>query len=289
MNSKCFRLTYIVLSETAHEDISVTYEDPIKFKHFDHDYDWNTIQKFGIGLIKLLDHNGVSRQVQRDVVKHINDNLLSAFDPVAVTGKRCIYLQTFYNANQNLDLGGLVASPEAIHRLLNKGSINTVQMYDVCRDGCYLFDDNVDQLHCINPSCGKGRYKDQKKAEALIHAGSNTPQEAFQTMAISSVGASLAELLVDDEIREDMEYSRQFSQYDEEGVYIDMFSGSVYKDFLQRNLLTRNDVCLVLYVDGFPNKSKPGSSQTLVHCIVMNIPASKRYTYLAALRKYLLC
>ena len=174
-------------------------------------------------------------------------------------------------------MGGLLPSPEAIHRLLDKGSIDSVKMYDVCREGCFLFDDNVQQSHCINPACGEGRYKNQNEAEESIRAGDISPPKAFQTMAMSSVGASLAELLVDDEIREDFKYASQFSEYDEDGVYIDMFSGSVYKEFLRQNLLTRKEICLVLYVDGFPNKSKPGSSQTLVHCMVMNIPASKRF------------
>ena len=174
-------------------------------------------------------------------------------------------------------MGGPVASPDAIHRLLNKGSIDSVKTFDVCRNGCFLFDENVQQLRCINPDCDNERYQDQEKAEASIRTGDSTPQTAFQTMGISSVGASLAELLVDDEIREDFKYSGEFDEYDEEDTYIDMFSGSVYKQYLDQNLLTRNDICLVLYVDGFPNKSKPGSSQTLVHCMVMNIPASKRY------------
>ncbi|KAG2191766.1 hypothetical protein INT47_010341 [Mucor saturninus] len=248
-----------VVEEASARGYTFMFEDAIRYKHFDHDYNWNIIQKFGIGLIKLLDHNGVSRQVQRDVVKHINGNLLSYIDPVAVS-----------------NLGGLLPSPEAIHRLLDKSSIDAVKTYDVCREGCFLFDDDVQQSHCINPAWGEGRYKDQDKAEESIRAGDISPPKAFQTMAMSSVGASLAEPLVDDKIREDFKYASQFSDKDEDGVYIDMFSGSVYKEFLRQNLLTRNDICLVLDVDGFPNKSKPGSSQTLVHCMVMNIPASKR-------------
>ncbi|KAG2214230.1 hypothetical protein INT47_000786 [Mucor saturninus] len=132
------------------------------------------------------------------------------------------------------------------------------------------------QLRCINLACDKGRYQDQEKAETLIHADDYTPQTAFQTMGISSVDASLAELLFDNKIREDFQYSGQFDEYDEEDTYIDMFSGSVYKQYLDQNLLTRNNICLVLYVDRFPNKSKLGNSQTLVDYIVMNIPASKR-------------
>lgn len=44
------------------------------------------MQKFGIGLIKLLDHGGVSRQIQRDIVKHINNNLLSEIDIGIISG-----------------------------------------------------------------------------------------------------------------------------------------------------------------------------------------------------------
>ena len=80
------KLTYKKLLESL-SSADVVYENAIKYKHFDHDYDWNRIQKFGIGLIKLLDHNGVSRQVQRDVVKHINSNLLSLIDPAVVSGR----------------------------------------------------------------------------------------------------------------------------------------------------------------------------------------------------------
>lgn len=174
------------------------------------------------------------------------------------------------------DLGGPVSSPDTIQRLLDKGSRDIVKSYDVCRDGCYLFSDSEEDLHCHNADCQKSRYKNQTPAEESILEDYTFSPTAFQTMSISSVGSSLAELLIDDDIRSDFEYSSQFGDYDEEDTYIDMFSGSVYKSFREQGLIQPKDICLVLYVDGFPNKYKPKSSQTLIHCMVMNIPASKR-------------
>lgn len=173
-------------------------------------------------------------------------------------------------------MGGLVSSPETIQRLLDKGTRAIVNTYDVCRNGCFLFNDSFINLRCPNPECNTPRYKEQKRAERLINEGIITTHAAFQTMGITSVASSLAELLIDDNIREDFQYSNLFNDHDE-NMYSDIFSGSVYKSFRQQNLISPNDICIVLYVDGFPNKNKSKSSQTLIHCMIMNIPPSKRY------------
>lgn len=156
-------------------------------------------------------------------------------------------------------------------------------MYDVCRNGCYLYDNtNRNPIICENMDCKKPRYKDHDMVEELVRQGVDLnaeveKPEVYQSMAIASVGSSLSEILIDDELRGLFEEQAELNaNVHETPEYVDIFSGSTYKSFLQRNLISHNDICLVIYVDGFPNKHKPSSSQTLIHCIIMNIPSSLR-------------
>ncbi|KAL7309270.1 hypothetical protein PS15m_011379 [Mucor circinelloides] len=97
------------------------WENASIFEHFDTDYEYSNIQEFGISLIKLLDQNGVSREVQRKLVKHINRNLLSKFESTAVQG-------------------GFLPSQESIHAWISKGTQQALSKnYHVCPSGCKLY------------------------------------------------------------------------------------------------------------------------------------------------------
>lgn len=149
-----------------------------------------------------------------------------------------------------------------------------------------LFDNNKAlPIKCINEYCLQPRYKNDTLVEEYVNQGVDLDSDevqmpaAFQQMAIASVGSSLAERLVNDDIRELFEEQAVINDEIVNGSstnYTDIFSGSIYKQFRNSNIIGRNDICLVLFVDGFPNKHKPKSSQTLVHCLIMNIPSSHR-------------
>ncbi|KAI9341843.1 hypothetical protein BD770DRAFT_414741 [Pilaira anomala] len=56
--------------------------------------------------------------------------------------------------------------------------------------------------------------------------------------------------------------------------FTDIFSGENYKHLREEKIVGDKDICIVMYVDGFQNKHKPDSSQTMIHSIIMNLDPS---------------
>jgi hypothetical protein len=82
-------LTYnIIFKDGPDLNIDPPDDEPIVINHFDAEQEWTEIQKFGIGLIKLADEQGISRQFQRDLCKYINRNLISKMEPTTVMSKQ---------------------------------------------------------------------------------------------------------------------------------------------------------------------------------------------------------
>ncbi|KAL7310695.1 hypothetical protein PS15m_010164 [Mucor circinelloides] len=125
------------------------WENAIIFEHFDTNYEYSNIQEFGISLIKLLNQNGVSREVQRKLVEHINLNLLSKFKSNAIPA-----------------LGGFLRSQESIHALISRGTQALSKSYHVCPSGCKLYPAEtaypIRRQHCSSP-----RYKNHNQALSL--------------------------------------------------------------------------------------------------------------------------
>jgi hypothetical protein len=167
---------------------------------------------------------------------------------------------------------------------LNCFDRNIVKRFPVCSNGCVLFNtDDAYPIRCINPECRQDRYKKQDLIDRLDCSGvdlnnKDLPQyEPVQTMSVASVASSLAELLLDDDVREQFNYRSQFDHQDDR--YQDVFSGLIYKnEYLANGRIADSDICLVIFVDGFPNKNKPKTSQTMIHGMIMNIDPSNRYS-----------
>ncbi|KAL7309269.1 hypothetical protein PS15m_011378 [Mucor circinelloides] len=95
---------------------------------------------------------------------------------------------------------------------------------------------------------------------------------------MASVASALGELLLDDQFREEIKYKHQFDNpgNDSEALQ-DIFSGSVYRNLRDQGVVQKNDLCLLIMVDGFQNKLSPKNSSALVYCMVMNASPDKRY------------
>ncbi|KAI9332180.1 hypothetical protein BD770DRAFT_403299 [Pilaira anomala] len=114
-------------------------------------------------------------------------------------------------------------------------------------------------VFCPNQECRASRYK----------TGTTSPRAQ---MACVSIGKSLTQMLLDDDTRELFKYKNNFDFNNEQ--LVDIFSGENYKHLRDEKIVGDNDICIVMYVDGFQNKHKPDSSQTMIHSIIMNLDPS---------------
>lgn len=75
-------------------------------------------------------------------------------------------------------------------------------------------------------------------------------------MSVASVGAALAQMLMDDEIRPLFGCRADFDSQDYPvDQYLDIFSGRVYKNYLSNGLFQNpDDIGLMIVVDGFSPK-----------------------------------
>ena len=122
-----------------------------------------------------------------------------------------------------------------------------------------MYDDQA--VVCPNPKCKESRFKE----------GATIPRAQ---MACVSVGRSLTQMILDDDTRELFNYKNNFDFNDDQ--LVDIFSGENYKYLRENRIVGDNDICIVMYVDGFQNKHKPDSSQTMIHSIIMNLDPSVR-------------
>lgn len=114
---------------------------------------------------------------------------------------------------------------------------------------------------CPNAECNEPRFEED----------ATTPREQ---MACVSIGKSLCQMLLDDDTRELFKYKSNFAFNNNQ--LFDVFSGENFQYLQNNGIISRNDICMVMYVDGFQNKHKPDHNQTMIHSIVMNIDPSVR-------------
>ncbi|OAC99262.1 hypothetical protein MUCCIDRAFT_84203 [Mucor lusitanicus CBS 277.49] len=157
--------------------------------------------------------------------------------------------------------------------------------HHVCVMGCMLFPED-DPLLIACTFCNSPRYKNHSQVDAFVKNGGvlNATSASFfvprQVIQIGSVASCLGELLVDEQKLQDLTYKHKFHDdpaYYRSDYYEDIFSGEVYQEFREKGVIQRNDICLMLTVDGFCNKNSPKNSSVLIHCTVLNFSPDKRY------------
>lgn len=249
----------------------------------------SAVEKAAVELTRLADQHGVNRQFKRDMMNTINKTLLSKISEDALNGRLINNVKFPITSNINpTELGGMMPSPDTVSRWIcsSHDGFQVVFHFDVCPNGCFLYPkDDANILFCTNENCQLPRYRKHEQALALRQAGVDLNDESFpsfvavQQMAVVSVGAALAQMMLDEDKRELFKYRAEQDCTHEDGVYRDIFDGKVYQDFLfnqQQLFQDDSDIGIVLFVDGFQPKVQTGSTLTIIHCLVMNISPSYR-------------
>lgn len=178
--------------------------------------------------------------------------------------------------------------PDTVNRWIRNSDdgFKVVRNLDVCENGCSLFpEDDLNVLTCPVPGCNRPRYVNQAQAVAARQDGIDLNDDSsisfapVQRLAVASVGASLAQMLVNDDKRSLFDY-RQSIEPVSEGtpIYRDIFDGQVFQHLVNTEGLFQNpnDIGLLIFVDGFLPKNVNGCTMTIVHCLVMNIDPLNR-------------
>lgn len=191
----------------------------------------------------------------------------------------------------SIGIDRMLHCPDTVNRWVRNSDdgFKVVRNLDVCENGCSLFPVNdLNVLNCPVEGCNRPRYINQAQAVAARQDGIDLNDESsiqfspVQQLSVVSVGASLAQMLVNDEKRRMFEYRQSIELETEENrVYRDIFDGEVFKHLVHTDGLFQdpNDIALLIFVDGFIPKHVNGCTMTIVHCLVMNIDPSNRYSY----------
>lgn len=179
-------------------------------------------------------------------------------------------------------------SPDTIERRIRAcdDGFKIVYFQDVCPNGCYLFPtDDKNVLSCPVNTCGRSRYRRQEEAAEAIEGGAdlNDDSEWFfapvQKLAVVSVGAALAQLMINDDKISLFDYRKSLPPFDEaERVYRDIWDGQLIRNMISEGqcFSNENDIGLLLFVDGFEPKNINNHTMTIVHCLIMSIDPSNR-------------
>ena len=136
------------------------------------------------------------------------------------------------------------------------------QVYDVCKNGCKLYDPNDSTEHCEH--CNEKRFEHNK------------PEKPKAVMNILSIGECLAQMLADTNTNQLLKYRSERENIP--GEFSDIFDGQNYKDLLQKGFFSNpNDIAIGIFTDGFVNAKKGKASYTIVHVVVFNFDPSLRY------------
>lgn len=159
----------------------------------------------------------------------------------------------------------------------------TTKKYDICQDGCYLFPvGHPEKKQC--EECRKPRYSNEAQVEEDSNAPDRNPNiplielAPHRQLAYTSVFESLVELYADDDKLDVLRYGENFvnENSSDESDYKDIFSGSNYRQLIDRNIIRASTICLVLFVDGYQSKSSQKSNQVMINCLIMNIHPQHR-------------
>ncbi|KAI8063439.1 uncharacterized protein B0P05DRAFT_240687 [Gilbertella persicaria] len=99
-----------------------------------------------------------------------------------------------------------------------------------------------------------------------------------QTITVVSISAALANKLQNEDIRDLFDYKTDFDQnaLDNQGIYKDVFSGSVYQQHRCNNIIQYSSIVINLYFDDFVSKSQQKPLQMII-ATIPNIDPMHRY------------
>ena len=97
-------------------------------------------------------------------------------------------------------------------------------------------------------------------------------------VSYTSIKQALTELYVNDDNLEMLEYGHNFmtENLETNDDYKDIFSGKHFRHLLKERVVHPNNICLVLFVDGYQHKKMQKAHQVLINCPVVNIHPEHR-------------
>lgn len=162
-------------------------------------------------------------------------------------------------------------TPDTTERSLRAISkdLGLVKLLDVCPNGCFLYGySSSEPAEC--PHCHASRY---------LAEGDVPVRRSAAKMSVVSVGAVLAERLMNEDSHSLYLYRDRYErEVHDEGIYRDIFSGSVYRDQWQNQGMFANpgDVGLLIVVDGFQPKHKNKATMTTICGYIMTMEPTER-------------
>lgn len=168
----------------------------------------------------------------------------------------------------SLEPEGKILHHDVVDRMLKERSNLRSQTYDICKNGCKLF--NINEDNDPTEDCNYCKEKRYETVNGVIKPAS--------TLKMMSCGDQIAVRLGDDRVREQLLYPTNRTNKIN-GVLTDIHDGSVLTDF---NTILDNhsnviDVFIMLFVDGFVNQKKGKRNLTLFHINILNYDPSNRY------------
>lgn len=94
-------------------------------------------------------------------------------------------------------------------------------------------------------------------------------------MAYFSLAKQLSELVANDDMH-DLLMDCAEGEEREEGMDGDVLDGAVYKSMAPTLFKNKLDIALELFIDGFVPFEGGDARMTIVHVVIMNLPALKR-------------
>lgn len=143
---------------------------------------------------------------------------------------------------------------------LRSNSIVQPQLYDICENNCYLYDDDT-AVTC--PSCNTPRYKTGKNGRLV-------PRAITQLLPISQ---PLGSYFQSPALRKLLEY--RWSRNASGDILQDVFDGSIYRDLRSRLFTSPNDIAISIFWDGFNIFKRGAYTVTLVMGVVLNLAPKK--------------
>ena len=154
---------------------------------------------------------------------------------------------------------------DTLERRLAKKTKVRSHFYDICPNGCKLYQKNDENSLACN-HCGSLRYSDLQT------------KRPSRQMKLMSIGDRIANFLENDKFRLLMKYRHTYEY--EDGVFKDYFDGEEYKSLKNNTdfFSSEDDVALALFFDGFqPGNATAGDKLSIVHLINLNSPPEYRY------------
>lgn len=229
-----------------------------------------------------------TREHERDLTKVLNRYVIGPIQGHNDIGILQQLFSLFFFNLKHIGFEGTLRTPDTITRWIQMSNdgFKLVNHLDVCENGCYLFpEDNKNVLFCPIAECSRPRYSKNDQAAALVNAGFDLNNESavlfepVQRLSVVSVGAALAQMLIDEGKRSLFDYRASMEPLVEgERVYRDVFDGEVFQSWIDQGNIFQNsnDIALLIFVDGFEPKYVNNHTMTIVHCLIMSIDPSYR-------------